>query len=33
VKEEDDCLKEMIWENTNKLLNEKGFLGVKTGQT
>lgn len=25
--------KEVIWENTNKLLRRKGFVGVKTGVT
>lgn len=31
AREEDGTLKEMVWENTNKLLRERGFLGVKTG--
>jgi D-alanyl-D-alanine carboxypeptidase len=25
--------KEVVWENTNKLLRRKGFIGVKTGVT
>ena len=25
--------KEMLWENTNKLLRREGFVGVKTGVT
>jgi D-alanyl-D-alanine carboxypeptidase len=32
-KENDDSLRNFTWENTNKLLSESGFLGMKTGQT
>ncbi len=27
------CKREVVWQNTNKLLRRKGFVGVKTGVT
>jgi len=33
VREADGSVKELIWENTNRLLKEEGYDGVKTGIT